>query len=64
MKAPVLTLRRADLVAAGACVEWLAAFDEICALRGDDAAPLVRRGGEVHAGSVARGSSAGGDAVR
>jgi len=39
---PVLTLRRADLVAAGACAEWLAVFDAICALRGDDRAPLVR----------------------
>lgn len=45
MRAPVLTLRRADLVAAGACAEWLRTFDEICALRGDDRAPLVRRGG-------------------
>lgn len=40
-----LTLRRADLVAARACSEWLAIFDAICALRGDDRAPLVRRGG-------------------
>ena len=40
----MLTIRRADLVAAGACAEWLAIFDEICALRGDDRAPLVRRG--------------------
>ena len=45
MKAPVLTLRRADLVAARACSEWLATFDAICALRGDDRAPRVRRGG-------------------
>ena len=45
MKAPVLTIRRADLVAAGACAEWLGIFDAICALRGDDCAPLVRRGG-------------------
>jgi hypothetical protein len=45
MRAPVLTLRRADLVAAHACAEWLGIFDAICALRGDDAAPLVRRGG-------------------
>ena len=40
---PVLTLRRADLVAAGA--EWVGNFDEICRLRGDAAAPWVRRGG-------------------
>lgn len=45
MNHPTLTLRRADLVAAGACAEWLATFDAICALRGDDRAPLVRRGG-------------------
>ena len=45
MKAAVLTLRRAELVAARACAEWLAVFDEICALRGADAAPWVRRGG-------------------
>lgn len=45
MKAPVLTIRRADLVAAHACAEWLGIFDAICALRGDDRAPLVRRGG-------------------
>ena len=45
MKAAVLTLRRAELVAARACAEWLAVFDEICALRGDERAPLVRRGG-------------------
>jgi uncharacterized protein YjbI with pentapeptide repeats len=45
MRAPTLTLRRADLVAARACFEWLSIFDAICALRGDDRAPLVRRGG-------------------
>ena len=45
MKHPVLTIRRADLVAARACSEWLGIFDAICALRGDDRAPLVRRGG-------------------
>ena len=44
MRAPTLTLRRADLVAARACSEWLGIFDAICALRGDDRAPLVRRG--------------------
>ena len=44
MKAPVLTIRRADLVAAGACAEWLKAFDAICALRGLETAPIVRRG--------------------
>ena len=44
MKAPVLILRRADLVAAAACAEWLGIFDEILAMRGDDAAPWVRRG--------------------
>ena len=44
MKAPVLTLRRADLVAARACAEWIGIFDEILAMRGADAAPLVRRG--------------------
>jgi len=41
---PVLTLRRADLVTAGACAEWVGIFDEICRLRGDAAAPWVRRG--------------------
>ena len=45
LRYPVLTLRRRDLVAAGACNEWLAQFDAICALRGDDHAPWVRRGG-------------------
>ena len=45
MKSPVLTLRRAELVAHGACAEWVRLFDEVCALRGDDRAPLVRRGG-------------------
>ena len=45
MKAPVLTLRRADVVDARACSEWLGIFDEILALRGADAAPWVRRGG-------------------
>lgn len=44
MKAPVLTIRRADLVAAGACAEWLKTFDAICALRGLETAPIVRRG--------------------
>ena len=44
MKAPVLILRRADLVAARACAEWLGIFDEILAMRGADAAPWVRRG--------------------
>ena len=43
LRYPVLTLRRRDLVAAGACAEWLAQFDAICALRGPDAAPSVRR---------------------
>ena len=45
MRYPVLTLCRADLVAACACAPWLAIFDEVCRLRGDDAAPWVRRGG-------------------
>ena len=45
MKHPTLTLRREDLVAARSCSEWLGIFDAICALRGDDRAPLVRRGG-------------------
>ena len=45
MKAAVLILRRADLVAADACAAWLGIFDEILAMRGDDAAPWVRRGG-------------------
>lgn len=45
MKRPVLTLRRADVVDARACSEWLGIFDEILALRGADAAPWVRRGG-------------------
>ena len=40
---PVLTLRRPSLVAAGACKKWLAQFDAICALRGPDTAPSVRR---------------------
>ena len=44
MKAPVLILRRADLVAADACAAWLGIFDEILAMRGADAAPWVRRG--------------------
>ena len=44
MKAPVLILRRADLVAARACAEWIAVFDAICSMRGADAAPWVRRG--------------------
>ena len=42
---PVLTLRRADLVAAGACAEWLSIYDDICRLRCDEHAPWVRRGG-------------------
>ena len=37
MKRPVLILRRADLVAARACAEWLGIFDEILAMRGDAA---------------------------
>ena len=45
MRYPVLTLRRADLVAAGACAEWIGIYDEVCRLRGDDHAPWVRRGG-------------------
>ena len=45
LRYPVLTLRRADLVAEGACSKWLAIFDEVCAMRGDDRAPWVRRGG-------------------
>ena len=44
MRPAVLTLVRAELVAAAACAEWLGTFDAICALRGDDRAPLVRRG--------------------
>ena len=44
MKAPVLILRRAGLVDARACAAWLGIFDEILAMRGDDAAPWVRRG--------------------
>jgi len=43
LRYPVLTLRRADLVAAKACNEWLAQFDAICAARGDVTAPSVRR---------------------
>jgi uncharacterized protein YjbI with pentapeptide repeats len=43
MRYPVLTLRRADLVRADACAEWLDLFDEVCRLRGDDRAPIVRR---------------------
>jgi len=45
LRYPVLTLRRADLVAACACAGWLSIYDEVCRLRGDDAAPWVRRGG-------------------
>ena len=45
LRYPVLTLRRADLVAACACAEWLAIYDDVCRLRGDDHAPWVRRGG-------------------
>jgi len=45
VKHPILTLRRADLVAARACAEWLGIFDAICAMRGLETAPLVRRGG-------------------
>lgn len=44
MRHPTLTLRRADLVAARACAEWLGIFDAICALRGLETAPIVRRG--------------------
>ena len=45
MKAAVLVLRRSELVEARACAVWLAVFDQICAMRGADAAPWVRRGG-------------------
>ena len=45
LRYPVLTLRRADLVAAGACAEWLSIYDDICRLRCDEHAPWVRRGG-------------------
>ena len=45
MRYPVLTLRRADLVAADACAEWIGIYDEVCRQRGDDHAPWVRRGG-------------------
>lgn len=45
MRHPTLTLRRADLVAAHACAEWLGIFDAICAMRGLETAPIVRRGG-------------------
>jgi len=44
VKHPILTLRRADLVAARACAEWLGIFDAICAMRGLETAPIVRRG--------------------
>ena len=44
MRHATLTLRRADLVAARACAEWLGIFDAICALRGLETAPIVRRG--------------------
>ena len=44
-RAPVLTLVRAELVAARACAAWLAVFDAICTMRGADAAPWVRRRG-------------------
>ena len=43
MRYPVLVLRRRDLVEGGACEEWLSEFDAICALRGDDRAPIMRR---------------------
>jgi hypothetical protein len=42
LRYPVLILRRADLVAAGACAGWLAVYDHVCALRGDERAPWVR----------------------
>ena len=44
LRYPVLTLRRADLVAAGACAPWLSIYDDICRLRGDERALWVRRG--------------------
>ena len=40
------TIRRADLVALGACAEWLALFDEIIALQ-----PEARRGVPMRKGS-------------
>ena len=51
MRAPVLTIRRDDLVRANACEAWLALFDAVCAERDTDRAtgervergPLVRR---------------------
>jgi len=45
VKAATLTLRREDLVSANACAEWLAFFDQVCTLRGEDRAPWVRRDG-------------------
>jgi hypothetical protein len=36
MRYPVLTIRRSDLVAAGACADWLAAFDAAVAERDRD----------------------------
>jgi hypothetical protein len=44
LRYPVLILRRADLVAAGACAGWLAVYDHVCALRGDERAPWALRG--------------------
>ena len=41
----VTTIKRSDLVARKACPNWLKVFDEICTMRGDDKAPMVRRGG-------------------
>ena len=49
MRYPVLTIHRADLVAAGACADWLAAFDAAVAERDLERVPL-----EPHADGTPR----------
>ena len=49
MRYPVLTIRRRDLVAAGACADWLAAFDAAVAERDLERVPL-----EPHADGTPR----------
>ena len=49
MRYPILTIRRADLVAADACAEWLAAFDAVVAERDLKRVPL-----EPHADGTPR----------
>ena len=49
MRYPVLTIRRADLVASGACADWLAVFDFCIAERDLERVPL-----EPHADGTPR----------